>query len=156
LPSPLPSPCDLGSLLERLFTAPPAGSVRSPAMSQLLTRRLTGWGRTAPTAATVLADPTAEAIVDAVRHAGPRGVLARGLGRAYGDAAQTAGGLVVDMTGLRRVHSISVGSGAGSGVAVVDAGVSLDALMRIALPFGLWVPVLPGTRQVTVGGAIAA
>ncbi len=36
----------------------------------------------------------------------------------------------------------------------VDGGVSLDQLMKAALPCGLWVPVLPGTRQVTIGGAI--
>ena len=121
-------------------------------MTQTQQRTLTGWGRTAPSTATVVTDPTPEAIAEAVRAAGPRGILARGLGRAYGDAAQNAGGVVVDMTGLRRVHSID----SDSGVADVDAGVSLDALMRMALPFGLWVPVLPGTRQVTVGGAIAA
>ena len=38
----------------------------------------------------------------------------------------------------------------------VQAGVSIDALMKALLPFGLWVPVLPGTRQVTIGGAVAA
>ncbi len=115
-------------------------------------RVLSGWGRTAPTASAVLTDPTPESIADAVRAAGPRGVLARGLGRAYGDAAQNAGGLVVDMTGLATIHSIN----ADTGLVVVDAGVSLHTLTQRALPFGLWVPVLPGTRQVTVGGAIAA
>ena len=90
-------------------------------------------------------------MLDALRKPGPRGVTARGLGSSYGDPAQNAGGQVLDMTGLNRIHAIS-----DSGIATVDAGVSLDTLMRTALPFGLWVPVLPGTRQVTVGGAIAA
>ncbi|MGH3850937.1 MAG: FAD-binding protein, partial [Pseudonocardiaceae bacterium] len=53
---------------------------------------------------------------------------------------------------LDRIHRID----AQDQTVTLDAGVSLDTLMRRALPFGLWVPVLPGTRQVTVGGAIAA
>ena len=116
------------------------------------TRRLTGWGRTAPSVAQVLSTPDPEVIAKAVSQARrERGVIARGLGRSYGDNAQNGGGLVVDMTALNRIHTID----GDTRLVDLDGGVSLDTLMKAALPFGLWVPVLPGTRQVTVGGAIA-
>ncbi|MEA5052908.1 MAG: FAD-binding oxidoreductase, partial [Propionicimonas sp.] len=124
------------------------------------TQRLTGWGRTAATTSQVLSTPDVEVIARAVAQVADhnadapahlrRGILARGLGRSYGDVAQNAGGIVVDLTALDTIHAIDPVAG----TVDVDAGVSLDTLMRAALPYGLWVPVLPGTRQVTVGGAI--
>ncbi|CDQ43569.1 FAD-binding oxidoreductase [Mycolicibacterium neoaurum] len=131
----------------------------------LVPRALTGFGRTAPSVAHVLSTPDVEVIAatvkrvaDAAGHTGTasspytRGIVARGLGRSYGDHACNGGGIVVDMTPLNRIHSIS----SETAIADVDGGVSLDQLMKAALPFGLWVPVLPGTRQVTVGGAIGS
>ena len=81
-----------------------------------------------------------------------RGVIARGLGRSYNNAAQNGGGLVVRTTRLRQITRPDPATG----LVTCEAGVSLGQLMTTALPLGWFVPVSPGTRQVTVGGAIAA
>lgn len=122
-------------------------------------RTLSGWGRTAPSKARVIAPDDPGDIFGSVLRAvgapnGPsgRGVIARGLGRSYGDAAQCAGGVVVDTRNLGGIGPIDPDSG----VVEVDAGVSLDTLLRVGLQSGWFIPVSPGTRQVTIGGAIAA
>ncbi|MFD3336595.1 FAD-binding protein [Streptomyces sp. NPDC058700] len=113
---------------------------------------LSGWGRTAPTLARVHRPRGEAEAAEAVRGRGARGSIARGLGRAYGDAAQNAGGTVLDMTGLDRILAVDPAAG----LVVCEAGVSLHRLMEALLPLGWFVPVVPATRHATVGGAVAA
>ncbi len=88
---------------------------------------------------------------DTIRAALARGSLvARGAGRSYGDSALAA--RVLDMTQLNRLRSFDPSSG----VAVVEAGVTVEELMRVFGPRGWFPAVTPGTRFVTVGGALAS
>lgn len=116
------------------------------------TALLHGWGRTAPTPAVLAPARDDEQVRSVLAQAGERGLVARGLARSYGDAAQNAGGHVLDMTTADRVLSFDPETG----LVEVEAGVSLDALMNRFVPQGFFVPVTPGTRLVTVGGAIGA
>ncbi len=77
-------------------------------------------------------------------------VLARGLGRSYGDASLAE--QVADMTGLNRFLSFDEKTG----ILSCEAGVSLDEIIHAFVPRGWFLPVTPGTRFVTVGGAVAA
>jgi decaprenylphospho-beta-D-ribofuranose 2-oxidase len=113
---------------------------------------LAGWGRTAPSSAEVTRPARPDAVVAALAGAPARGVIARGLGRSYGDAAQNAGGLVLSTLGLGGV----AWADEAAGLVRAAGGASLDDVQRFLLPQGWALPVLPGTRHVTVGGAVAA
>jgi len=154
-----------GSRVERLGRRPgrtakgngrasssPGQNLASPGSGSGEPTLLTGWGRTVPTLADLYRPVDAEGVSELLARPRARGAIARGLGRSYGDAAQNAGGRVLSLTALRAVSSFDVETG----VISVGAGVSLGDLARMALPFGWFPPVMPGTSHVSVGGAIAA
>ncbi len=109
---------------------------------------IVGWGGRAP-ARSIVRRPRNEDDV-ARELATGEGMIARGLGRSYGDAAQLSGGVVLTNRGLSHIGPIV------DGVVTVGAGTSIDELLSRTVPQGWFVPVTPGTRQVTIGGAVAA
>ena len=81
----------------------------------------------------------------------PESVLPYAWGRSYGDSCLNAGGVLLDVTGLHRFISFDQNRG----ILRCEAGVSLSEILRLVVPKGWFVPVLPGTQWVSVGGAIA-
>ena len=83
------------------------------------------------------------------RAAGP--VLPYAWGRSYGDSCLNDGGTLLDVRGLDRLIAFDETSG----VLRCEAGVTLAEILDLVVPRGWFLPVVPGTRWVSVGGAIA-
>lgn len=118
---------------------------------QMNLQPLSGWGRAMTSVANVVPAIHPGELSLYVRNANSRGVLARGMGRSYGDAAQSGGATVFDMTTLNNFTLDPA-----SMTVTADAGASIDDILRAIVPQGFFVPVTAGTRLITVGGAIAA
>jgi FAD/FMN-containing dehydrogenase len=108
---------------------------------------LQSWGRFPRTTAEVV---PLHWTADARIPAGKR-VLAHGLGRSYGDSCLNDGGLLLATRGLDRFVALDPERG----LVTCEAGVSLGEILRLIVPRGFFLPVVPGTKEVTVGGAIA-
>ena len=108
---------------------------------------LESWGRT----------PLARQLVQPLRWRSEapsfaqRPVLPRGQGRSYGDSCLNDGGVLLTTAALDHLIAFD----AQTGVLRCEAGVTLGSLLEVAVPRGWFLPVLPGTQHVSVGGAIA-
>jgi len=112
--------------------------------------KLSGWGRH-PVVDCAVSEIRDERDLHSAMAATGQPLIARGNGRAYGDSAlQPAGTL--DMRRMRRLLAFDQASGQ----VTVEAGVLLADLIDAFLPRGWFPAVTPGTRFVSIGGAIAA
>jgi FAD/FMN-containing dehydrogenase len=76
--------------------------------------------------------------------------LAYGNGRSYGDSCFPPEGVLIDMRGMNRILSFH----ADTGLVRVEAGLLLGDLIESVIEHGWFPPVVPGTRFVTIGGAL--
>jgi L-gulonolactone oxidase len=113
-------------------------------------QEISGWGRLHPETAEV-ARPRSTNELEAWVRQNNRPYLGVGALRSYGDTCANGAGPVLDMGALSRFQ----GFDRETGVLSADAGVRLGELMQVLVPQGWFPATTPGTRQVTLGGAVA-
>ncbi len=79
------------------------------------------------------------------------GTLPVGMGRSYGDVCLLKGGNLLVTTGMNRLLDFDPTTG----ILTAEAGITLAQILDFAVPRGFFLPVTPGTKYVTLGGAIA-
>jgi FAD/FMN-containing dehydrogenase len=114
--------------------------------------RLGGWGRYPMEPCQVFRPERRAAVAETLAAKAAPTFIARGLGRSYGDAALNRDGGVIVHDRLDRMLAFDAVTGELS----CEAGVSFADIIRWLLPRGWFPPVTPGTKFVTLGGAIAA
>lgn len=120
--------------------------------SSTLETNLSGWGRY-PVVKSYLQRPEKMASINTiVQNSKFTSVLARGLGRSYGDASLNSQGTTLLTQRLNRMLSFDEETG----VLCCEAGVSIAEILEVFVPRGWFPPVTPGTKFVTVGGAVAS
>ena len=125
---------------------------RKPSATAGPTKRYLSWGRLPrATHAQVEKPAWSDQLPSILETACDHSLLAYGLGRSYGDSCLNDGRTLVDCRRLNRI----LGFDEASGILRCESGVSLADIIHVFLPRGWFLPVTPGTKFITVGGAIA-
>lgn len=114
---------------------------------------IVSWGRTSRIEARVVSPSFRDEVGNLVREGSqaPHRTMAFGLRRSYGDSCLNEHGSMIDMTGLNRFIHFDRQTGR----LAAEAGASFDDILKLIVPAGFFLPVTPGTKFVTLGGAIA-
>lgn len=78
-------------------------------------------------------------------------ILPHGQGRSYGDSCLNENGILISTQHLNRFIIFDTNKG----ILECEAGITLSEILELIVPHGWFLPVLPGTKFVSVGGAIA-
>jgi len=111
--------------------------------------QIRSWGRLSAHEHAVVDPVFVDQAQAALSEKGP--ILGFGAGRSYGDVCLNGSGRLLRTRSLDRL----IGADWSTGIIRAEAGLTLDTLLRLAVPKGWFVPVLPGTKFVTLGGAVA-
>jgi len=129
-----------------------AATLRKQPATPQPAERILSWGRYPKTAHHHVHRPAwSDQLPEILKAAAPGFLLPYGLGRSYGDSCLNAGRELIDCRRLNRI----LGFDESNGMLRCESGVSLSDILEVFLPKGWFLPVTPGTRFVTVGGAIA-
>ena len=120
-------------------------------MMKFISRELSGWGRFPAQNCQVTRPEKQRELLDATSSHAVVDVIARGLGRSYGDAAINQGSGVILGEKLDRFLDFD----SQAGVLHAEGGASFADIIETFVPRGFFLSVAPGTKHVTLGGAIA-
>ncbi len=109
---------------------------------------LSGWGNIPQSTAQVAYPRDERDIQTALRY---KNTLARGLGRSYADQATNTGNSLLRMEKMNRFLAFDNQTG----ILTCEAGVSLEQIIEYLAPRGWFPMITPGTKYITLGGAIA-
>ena len=120
-------------------------------METAVKQQLSGWGRYPVEECCVYRPERRRAVAEILASGDQPNYIARGLGRSYADTALNKKSGVIDLSRLNRMLAFD----ADTGILECEGGTSLAEIVDVFLPRGFFLPVTPGTKFITLGGAIA-
>ncbi|MEK9657140.1 MAG: FAD-binding oxidoreductase [bacterium] len=109
---------------------------------------ISNWGNTPKIRASLIPFHQFDQLREVIHHT--QHVIPRGMGRCYGDSSLNA--TIISTTEFNQITTFD----SQRGVIICQSGVTLDTILKKIIPAGWFLPVTPGTKYVTLGGAVAA